>query len=429
LRFYILLSVAFISTGCLQKTQYANTTGDASTAPGPAARAQILYPTGAGVFVNKARLVAQINAIEDPLGTYEVAIDGGGFCSGKLSTADTTGVINVDCRTPTRLIGSHKLTLNLYRADGTLSSSDSRTVRSATDACAGSVPSSGNPTPPTLLSQTCLYDDIATQKLSESVRSFTPSYNLFGDSAVKRRWIYLPPGTQIDTSDPDNWVFPAGTKFFKEFRHDGRLVETRMLTKIAAAAGAASWVATVYAWRLDGTEADINTAAVANALNTIHDIPATANCGACHNGTKDFVLGFDATQMSHPSPTYDEVSFATLRGEALINTNPGHDYTIPGTPAQQKAIGYLHANCSHCHDPLGSQAALGINFRHSVTTTVHTNENAYVTGLAQAKFIAGDAANSRIVIRMSARPGMPPIGTKLVDSAGLAIIREWILGL
>ena len=57
---------------------------------------------------------------------------------------------------------------------------------------------------------------------------FSPQYPLWSDGAAKARWIYLPPGTAIDTSDPDDWTFPVGTRFWKEFTFNGRKVETRL---------------------------------------------------------------------------------------------------------------------------------------------------------------------------------------------------------
>src|SRR5262245_41272255 len=80
---------------------------------------------------------------------------------------------------------------------------------------------------PARLSQTGLYADIGAKALSPDVRGFNPQYPLWSDGLQKSRWIHLPPGTKIDTSDPDRFIFPRGTKLWKEFRANGRLVETR----------------------------------------------------------------------------------------------------------------------------------------------------------------------------------------------------------
>ena len=55
-------------------------------------------------------------------------------------------------------------------------------------------------------------------------------------------------------------------------------------------------------------------------------------------------------------------------------------------------------------------------------------------GLTNPRIIAsGDAARSVLVERMSRRDsvsiGMPPIGSTVVDMAGIALVTEWINGL
>ena len=54
-------------------------------------------------------------------------------------------------------------------------------------------------------------------ELAEGVRPFHPRYPLWSDDADKERFIYLPPGTQIDTTLPDRWEFPMGTRLYKPF--------------------------------------------------------------------------------------------------------------------------------------------------------------------------------------------------------------------
>src|SRR4051812_24839823 len=64
---------------------------------------------------------------------------------------------------------------------------------------------------PDRLSATGLYRDPRSEALADGVRPFTPRFASWSDGATKRRWIYLPPRTQIDTRDPDAWNFPVGT--------------------------------------------------------------------------------------------------------------------------------------------------------------------------------------------------------------------------
>lgn len=99
------------------------------------------------------------------------------------------------------------------------------------DRCAAQLPSRLAQLP-TQLSATGLFADVATGTLAPDVHTFEPSFALWSDGAEKRRWIWIPPGTTIDATDPDDWSFPVGTKFWKEFSRDGVRVETRLLQRV-----------------------------------------------------------------------------------------------------------------------------------------------------------------------------------------------------
>src|SRR4051794_17627830 len=89
---------------------------------------------------------------------------------------------------------------------------------------------------PAKLSETGLYSDAGTKTLADGVRPYHPQFELWSDGAEKARFVRLPDGVNIDTSDMDDWQFPAGTRLWKEFRFGGRLVETRILEKFGPAA-------------------------------------------------------------------------------------------------------------------------------------------------------------------------------------------------
>src|SRR5688572_23474543 len=65
---------------------------------------------------------------------------------------------------------------------------------------------------PGTLRETGLYADAAMRAVAATNLPFAPQYPLWTDGAQKRRWIYLPPGTTIDASNPDAWQFPIGTR-------------------------------------------------------------------------------------------------------------------------------------------------------------------------------------------------------------------------
>jgi hypothetical protein len=109
----------------------------------------------------------------------------------------------------------------------------------------------GSETPPLSLVCTGLYSDIAAKQVAPGVRAYAPAVPLWADTAEKDRWIWLPPGTKIDASNPSEWIFPVGTKVWKQFSRDGKRVETRLFQKTQPS----YWVRTTYAWSADETSA------------------------------------------------------------------------------------------------------------------------------------------------------------------------------
>ena len=105
--------------------------------------------------------------------------------------------------------------------------------------------------PPATLECTGLYANLAAKTLTPGVREYAPAYVLWSDGADKRRWIGLPAGSVIDASDPNEWVFPIGTRVWKEFSLQGQRVETRLWQKVTAK----FWVNAVYVWNQEQSAA------------------------------------------------------------------------------------------------------------------------------------------------------------------------------
>jgi hypothetical protein len=179
---------------------------------------------------------------------------------------------------------------------------------------------------PMLLSQTGLYGDFATRTLANGIVPYEPRYPLWSDGAAKTRLLFLPPGTQIDTADMDNWVFPVGTKVWKEFRQDGVLVETRLVYRV----GAGAWWLSAYVWRADGTDADASAFGVRNALGTTHDVPPQLACLSCHMGVRDTVIGVSALELS---------GLANPDGGSAINELVSMGLLVQSTGARIRSAG------------------------------------------------------------------------------------------
>ena len=203
--------------------------------------------------------------------------------------------------------------------------------------------------------------------------------------SLTSRWIFLPPGTSIDASNPDLWDFPVGTKVWKEFAF-GHRVETRYMEKVSEEA----WSLATYVW--NGDETDATRAPEEGIRNHVeiapgkrHDIPGVADCASCHEGQRIQVLGFSALQLSrdrdpgapHAEPvTPDMVDLATLVERGLIASYPRgwierQPRIAAGSPTERSALGYLHANCGNCHDRSTSLASIGMLLRQPAAADGH----------------------------------------------------------
>lgn len=204
---------------------------------------------------------------------------------------------------------------------------------------------------PESLRETGLYSDFDEEILAPGVREFTPTYQLWSDSAEKRRWVYLPGDSEIDTSDMDYWVYPVGTRLWKEFRRDGVRVETRLLYKMRAGQGVSSWIMRTFVWNEEQTDALLLRGGQDNAGGTDHDVPSEIQCLRCHNSVPDVALGFSAVLLDHAGPgvTLEDLVDRGVLSEAPAGSGPRY-FPLPGSQAERDVLGYLHTNCGTCHN-------------------------------------------------------------------------------
>ena len=180
------------------------------------------------------------------------------------------------------------------------------------------------------------------------VHPYEPQYPLWSDGLGKARWVYVPPKAFVNANDVNSWVFPKGTKFWKEFSAPakdgkGKRAETRLIEKIGDATAPASWRYSVYVWNSDDTAAilvsetlwakpipldgkltiekiqpnmDVNQTTDEIKVSgwrsykdftdkkpeasVIHPVPSRKFCSDCHerSTTSDVILGFDYLQLS-----------------------------------------------------------------------------------------------------------------------------------
>jgi hypothetical protein len=325
------------------------------------------------------------------------------------------------------------------------------------------------------LSQTGLYADLAAGTLADGVVEFAPEFPLWSDGDAKRRFVWLPPGETIDTSDMDDWRLPTGTRLWKSFADDALgTIETRLILRTGPAPD--DVVMASYVWLPDGSDAvrapdgaalpldGVSacppldpTAADAAAAAGCHYVPAEDDCARCHDGATHRALGFQAVQLSYDADAA-LLDLADLVADGRLSSAPADGgYPVPGDATERAALGYLHGNCGHCHtatrsapdEPYGLS---GYDTRVTTATRTVAEAPAYATGSntpikfwsrdegntaeLPCRIVPGDPDRSAVVARMSARDGwerphtqMPPIFTTVVDPDGTGAVRAWIAAL
>jgi len=294
------------------------------------------------------------------------------------------------------------------------------------------VPDAAPPQPsklPAKLSRTGLYADFSAKTLADASIEFAPNHPLWSDAAVKRRWIQLPPGATIDSSSMDHWTFPVGTKWFKEFSLGGKRLETRLIWRVSDTGDREKdTLFGSYIWDDTETDATFEVAGSIDIRGTQHDAPSADSCWKCHVGEPGRALGFSALQLPDLS--------------ALPLSDPPAEGTSYAAP--NAALGYLHANCGHCHNPNGSawvdsQMVLRLDVGERDAATSQAYQTTVGIPLVQwlghgfaNRIVQGDPDNSALLYRMTQRTmtiQMPPIATELSDPTGVALVRAWIQSL
>ena len=316
--------------------------------------------------------------------------------------------------------------------------------------------------PPDAAFEATLFDtglcvDRACTQISPGIQTYTPQWVLYADGATKRRWISLPPGAQIDTTDMDHWVFPVGTKLWKEFSAPDAngnpvRVETRIVQRLGSGDTPADWFYAAYEWNATQDDTMQVPEGVGNADGTMHDIPAHVECTTCHeNLAPTRVLGFGALELDEAPPNAGDITLADLVSAGTLTAPPAGSaspfFPMEATGDTAAALGYLSANCGHCHNPTSTfyQSQTKMSFRLEVASVGNTAMTpTYLSAVNQTTnmmvnmhntiVLPGQPDMSVLIDRFEATMSeqgyttlhMPQLGTKTVDMAGDATLRAWI---
>jgi uncharacterized repeat protein (TIGR03806 family) len=302
--------------------------------------------------------------------------------------------------------------------------------------------------------------DLGELQPNEGVIAYTVAAPLWADAAEKGRYFVIPEGTTIEFTERDEWVFPTGSVFIKNFyfdqdrgpEEDLRIVETRLL--VLEADG--NWQSYGYIWNDEQTEAEQTKAgadifidfvdASGETQSQLYIVPDQNVCESCHQrDDQNLILGPTTHQMN---TTWAMVGDEEVNQIDWLADNGFFSGSVPAAselPAfaypdgdgslDDRARAYLHGNCAHCHRAGGAGGSSGLKF-------TAWEEDPAEYGVCKLPAAAGPGAGGRsydiwpgepdlsiIPYRMASEDPeikMPELPSLLADDFGVELIEQWI---
>jgi uncharacterized repeat protein (TIGR03806 family) len=294
---------------------------------------------------------------------------------------------------------------------------------------------------PQKLSQTGCVDPKSPTTPASGLLPYDIIAPLWSDGADKSRWMALPDGQKIHVADDGDFIFPIGTVMMKEFRLGGKRIETRLLMHDQNDL----WTGYSYEWDDAESEATLVASGKSKIVGTqTWTYPSRVECLSCHTAPAGRTLGPELRQLNrdyvYAATNRISNELATLAHIGVLDKDIGDPKTLTdklsdpfGTdPVNARARSYLHANCSHCHRPMGG----GQGPQNFLFTTPDDQVNICNVdpsegdlGVTGSKlFFPGDPTKSIISLRMKALDSnrMPPLASHVVHTQGVAVIDQWI---
>lgn len=307
------------------------------------------------------------------------------------------------------------------------------------------------------------------QKLSDykffvgDMKNLVPAYKvlpydlitpLFTDYAIKKRFVWMPEGTQATyTADGEILNFPTGAVLIKNFYYDNvlptnttKIIETRLLIKKAD-----GWDFANYVWNDEQTEAylDMNGSNLSiswmqgtEAMTTTYKIPSREDCTKCHSfDNKNTPIG------PKPGNLYKNFTYATgIKNQLEKWKEEGYLATVPSTvntltdwtdttkSLDLRARSYIAVNCGHCHNPKGFCEDTPLDLTFEATTNpdklgICIMPHHPITGTQKYIVARQDPRKSLMYFKMNTNDTeemMPSVGRSIIHTEGLDLITEWI---
>jgi uncharacterized repeat protein (TIGR03806 family) len=297
---------------------------------------------------------------------------------------------------------------------------------------------------PKLLSQTGCVDPGDPTKPGEGLIPYEVNAPLWSDGAEKERWLAIPDGATITITPEQDWDLPIGSVAMKLFSVGGKRVETRLFMRHDDG----GWAGYTYEWNDDGKDATLLPASKVKSLSATSAwaYPSRNQCIQCHSLAAGGTIGLETAQLNrdgvYPSTNRLSNQLATLDHIGLFAAplaQAPQDAPRLSEPdgkdsLEARARAYLHANCSHCHRPMGGgQGTMDLRYAKSFKDTITCNADntqGAVNG-ATKLIVPGSPQNSILSQRLHATDSkrMPPVAVSVTDPLGTRLVDDWISSL
>jgi uncharacterized repeat protein (TIGR03806 family) len=292
---------------------------------------------------------------------------------------------------------------------------------------------------PEKLSQTGCVSAADAKQIASGVIPFSVALPFWSDGAEKERFLALPDGKAMDVAADGDFTLPVGGVTMKNFRHEGKLFETRFFVRH----NDGSYYGYSYEWNAEQTDATLVPQNGKDAMvgTLAWTYPSRTACFTCHSEAAGRSLGLETRQLNavatYPATGKKANQFNTLLHVGMITGNTALREPYPAkddatAPLDTRARAYLATNCSNCHRPDGPgrgkfNALFDTAFKDmGICNEMPEHGNLGVEG--SSVFKPGAHASSVMWLRMSQRMEsfMPPIASKIPDQVGADLLASWI---
>lgn len=290
---------------------------------------------------------------------------------------------------------------------------------------------------------------------ADGVLEYAPASSLFTDYARKKRFVWMPIGTQATyVNDGEILDLPVGAALIKNFYYEHvepgdvtKIIETRVMVRKAD-----GWIFAEYVWNDEQTEATLNMSGDYKELtwnqdgeqkSTSYRIPSETECLICHkqNG-QPIPIGIKPqnlnTLFDYPDGASNQLQKWIAVGY-LQNTLPGNiystvDYHDESQDLELRLRSYLDINCAHCHSEGRHCDYRPMRLAFSETTSklnmglcVEPDEfiNSALTYIVTPSNINRSVMHFRLN-STEENMRMPLLGRTLVHEEGVQLLEDWI---